>query len=165
MRRRVGVTPRPVGAMVAAMRRRVLFTLALGLVAPWAWGDPPLSTSATVGGVRVEGRAQSSSTDVPREPAYELHNEGAVARTVRLISLTSLGMGERARLPITSPRQVVLPPRARRIVDVRYRGRPLISGAGLPYHRYVLRVSVDGDTADVVATNAYMCRIPLRHAP
>jgi hypothetical protein len=120
------------------------------------------TTSAVAGGVEVEGVAQSSSQGEPREPRYVLRNPTAEPRTVVLLSLASLDAGRRHPLELTSPRTVVLAPGETREISIAYAGEPVQSGRGLPYHRYALTLRVGGVRARVIASTAYMCRIPLR---
>ncbi len=57
----------------------------------------------------------------------------------------------------------MLAPHETRPLLVAYSGRPVHLGGGLSYYRFSLTVAVDGRRGSALATNAYVCRIPVRH--
>jgi len=123
---------------------------------------PPRSTSALVNGVRISGMAHASSTGVDRSPEYTFRNRTSEVRVVELVALITLGGSSRQALPIVGPRRIELGPRRVRAMRIDFRGTPLQSAAGLSYHRFLLQVRVGDEKGNAVASNSYMCRIPLR---
>jgi hypothetical protein len=123
---------------------------------------PVRATSTVVEGVMLRGSYRQSSTGAIREPGFILRNTTGELRTVELFSLVSLGVAERRSLPIVGARRIELAPRRTRELSVSYRGRPLQFGAGLPHHRFTLRIVVHGRKASALASTAYVCRIPIR---
>lgn len=129
-----------------------------------AHANPPRSTSATAGGVRLVGVARSSSVDVPRNPEYVLTNLTNDPRVVELVTLAALDQeGSPRALAIRSPRRIVLAPRARRSVEVEFTGQTINLGGGLSHRHFALTVTTGGHRLTAIASNAYICRIPLRH--
>lgn len=137
--------------------------LAAVLSASVARADPPPRSTVTVDGVRLAGEMNSSSTGVRREPGYVLTNLTRAPRTVELVALAGLGEDRPRPLPIEAPRRVVLAPRETRSLLVSFTGQPVHLGGGLSYYRFALTIAVGGRRASALATNAYVCRIPVRH--
>lgn len=137
--------------------------LAALLSATAAGADPPPSSTVTANGVRLAGERNSSSTGVRREPGYVLTNLTASPRVVTLVALVGLG-GPRPRpLPIEGARRIVLAPRETRPLLVDYEGQPVHLGGGLAHYRFSLTIAVAGRRVSAIATNSYVCRIPVRH--
>lgn len=127
------------------------------------YADPPRWSAAAAAGVRLTGQGTASSVGVSREPRYVLRNLTGEARVVELVSLASLsGTQVASTLSIRSPRRVVLAPRASRAIQVEYSGQPVHHGGGLSYYRFELTISVHGQRASAIASNYYVCRIPIR---
>lgn len=144
------------------MITRTVVALALASLTPFEARADPQSTVATGGGVRLEGLALASSVGITREPSYTLTNLTDATRVVTLVWLVSLGESERHVLRLTGPRRVVLRPHATQEISVAFEGRPIHRGGGLGHYRFALTVSVGGAHLVAVASNAYVCRIPLR---
>lgn len=144
------------------MSPRVALLAAL-LSATVARADPPSRSTVTVGGVRLAGEMSSSSTGVRREPGYVLTNLTGSARAVELVALASLGDSRPQNLAIEGPRRIVLAPHETRPLLVSFVGRPVHLGGGLSYYRFSLTIAVGGQRAAALATNSYVCRIPVRH--
>jgi hypothetical protein len=138
-------------------------SLAVVLLAAVARADPPPRSAVTVDGVRLDGEMNSSSTGVRREPGYVLTNLTGSARAVELVALAGLGADRPRPLPIEGARRIVLAPHETRSLRVAYTGQPVNLGGGLSYYRFSLTIAVGGRRASALATNAYMCRIPVRH--
>ncbi len=133
------------------------------LFATVARADPPPRSTVTVGGVRLAGEMDSSSTGVRREPGYVLTNLTGSPRAVGLVTLVGLGDARPLPLPIEGPRRIVLAPHETLPLLIAYSGQPVHLGGGLSYYRFSLTIAVGGQRASALATNAYVCRIPIRH--
>ncbi len=145
-------------------------SLAIAIAVVGVGGAPALRATAqridhtTVRDVRITAHPVNSSVRVPREPEIEVRNGAAEARTVEIVAVESMGAGETRVHSVTGRVRWVLRPGARAHIRVSYRGEPTLSGQpGLPWHRFRVRVRVDGERGAVITTTAYVCRIPVRH--
>lgn len=144
-------------------RIALVASLAVALHTAVASADPPSRSTVSVGGVRLAGEASSSSTGVRREPGYSLTNRTGSPRVVELVSLTGLGDGAPRALRIEGERRIVLAPGETRSLLIRFAGQPLNRGGGLSHYVFSLTIAVGGLRASAIATNSYVCRIPMRH--
>lgn len=148
--------------------RRSLLAIALGIgAAIGSVGGSPVAAAqqpehVTVRDVRITASPVRSSVGVPREPEIEVRNGASEARTLDIVSVESVGAGQTRVHRVTGTVRRVLRPGARVHLRLSYVGQPLLSGEpGLPWHRFRVRVRVDGEAGALITTTSYMCRIPV----
>lgn len=146
------------------MRFAWTFASAL-LVAATAHAYPPRHTSAVVGDVTVDGVALNRSTGSTREPQVTLTNRGGAAHVVDVVGLDSLDADDLHAVAMrpTGTTHRVLAAHETYTWSISFDGQPQEDGVGLPYTRFRVHVRVDGHDVSVIASNAYVCRIPVRH--